>query len=159
MLDNLKVHIYLYSAVVFAVIFAFKSDANILSKALTLFIAIIHCRWGLYFLNMCGLVEKLFGMEMLVFCDRIFQLCGPHPVLTTVKMDAPDDLEEFRTKVIEHFMTFKRCKSVIKQIGSEFFMKETSNVDVLNGMVTIHPESLTEEGLCKFIAREHEAIE
>ena len=38
-------------------------------------------------------------------------------------------------------------------------MKETSNVDVLNGMVTIHPESLTEEGLCKFIAREHEAIE
>ena len=72
MLDNLKVHIYLYSAVVFAGFFAFKSDTNILSKILTLIIAIVHCRWGLYFLHMCGLVEKLFGMEMLVSIDRIF---------------------------------------------------------------------------------------
>ena len=158
MLDNLKVHIYLYSAVVFAVIFAIKSDSNILSKILTLVIAIIHCRWGMYFLHSCGMVDKLFGMEMLVGIDRIFQLCGPHTVITTVKIDAPDDLEEFRSKVIEHFMTFKRCKSVVKQIGSEFFLKETTKVDVLNGMVTIHQESLTEDDLCKFIAREHEAV-
>ena len=80
-------------------------------------------------LNTCGLVEKLFGMEILTGWDRAFLLSGPFkdrqvPVITYLKMDAPDDLELFRTKVANHFGKFKRFRSILIPIGNDFFLKE-----------------------------------
>ena len=161
MLDSFRVYVYLWSAFIASIAFAFISEINIWLKVLLIFAAFIHARWGMWFLDMFGLVEPLFCMEMLTGFSRAFLLTGniqkyQAPIPTVLKMDAPDNIEDFKAKLINHFMTFTRCRSMVKNIGAEFFMKKVTHPGMLQEMVEIHTETLDDEGLQQFIAKKLE---
>ena len=161
MLDHIRVYLYLWIPFVASIVFSFFSEINIWLKLLLIFAAFIHARWGMWFLDMFGMVEPLFCLEMLTGYSRAFLLSGDikkhqSVVNTVLKMEAPDDLEAFRTKLLDHFMTFKRCRSMVKNIGAEFFMKKVTHPGMLQEMVEIHNETLDDEGLQQFIAKKLE---
>ena len=161
MIDHIRVYLYLWTPFVASIVFSFISEIHWGLKALLIFAAFIHARWGMWFLDMFGLVEPLFCLEMLTGFSRAFLLSGniqkyQAVVPTVLKMDAPDDLEAFKAKLIAHFMTFKRCRSMVKNIGAEFFMKKVTHPGMLQEMVEIHNETLDDEGLQQFIAKKLE---
>ena len=111
MLDSFRVYVYLWSAFIASIAFAFISEINIWLKVLLIFAAFIHARWGMWFLDMFGLVEPLFCMEMLTGFSRLFCLGGDikkvqNPIPTVLKMEAPDDIEDFKEKITAHFLKF-----------------------------------------------------
>ena len=164
MIDHIRVYLYLWTPFVASIVFSFLSEINIWLKLLLIFAAFIHARWGMWFLDMFGLVEPLFCLEMLTGYSRAFLLSGniqKHQAVvpTVLKMDAPDDIEAFKAKLHAHFMTFKRCRSMVKNIGAEFFMKKVTNPGMLQEMVEIHDETLDEESLQQFIAKKLEVYQ
>ena len=76
MIERVKVHAYLYSPLLIAIAYDFLSEFSIYLKVFLTFLTLIHCRWGLWFLVNCGLVEFMFDMEMLTGFDRAFLLGG-----------------------------------------------------------------------------------
>ena len=164
MLDHIRVYLYLWTPFVASIVFSFLSEINIWLKLLLIFAAFIHARWGMWFLDMFGLVEPLFCLEMLTGFSRAFLLSGniqKHQAVvpTVLKMDAPDDMEAFKAKLLAHFMTFTRCRSMVKNIGAEFFMKKVTHPGMLQEMVEIHGETLDEESLQQFIAKKLEVYQ
>ena len=161
MKDHIRVYLYLWTPFVASIVFSFISKINWGLKILLILAAFIHARWGMWFLDMFGLVEPLFCLEMLTGYSRAFLLSGniqKHQAVvpTVLKMDAPDDIEAFKAKLLAHFMTFKRCGSMVKNIGAEFFMKKVTHPGMLQEMVEIHNETLDDEGLQQFIAKKLE---
>ena len=164
MIDHIRVYLYLWTPFVASIVFSFLSEINIWLKLLLIFAAFIHARWGMWFLDMFGLVEPLFCLEMLTGFSRAFLLSGniqKHQAVvpTVLKMDAPDDMEAFKAKLLAHFMTFTRCRSMVKNIGAEFFMKKVTHPGMLQEMVEIHGETLDEESLQQFIAKKLEVYQ
>ena len=115
-LTKINVLVYLYGGLLLAVKFAILTNYSIYLKIILIFLSCVHSRWGFWILNRFRLVETVFGMEFLEGYDRGFCLVGPireeqNVIVTCIKMDEPDDLEQFRRKVLKHFQQFKRCKS------------------------------------------------
>ena len=111
----------------------------------------------------CGLDLKLFGLELLTGIERTCCMLAPIreeqvAVIATIKMDAPDDIEKFRHKILNHFLQFRRYRSCLKQFGSDFFLSEVKDQSILNNIVTIHPEALTEEDVRRFVTKQHEDL-
>ena len=73
-------------------------------------------------------------------------------------MDAPDDIEKFKLKLLSHFLQFRRCRSCLKQIGGDFFLKEVKDQNILENIVTIHPEALSEQDVKRFVSKQHEDL-
>ena len=74
-------------------------------------------------------------------------------------MDAPDNILQFESKIATHFLSFKRCRSYLKQIGSDFFMREVSDANKLNKVVEIIDEKLDEKEVQSFVAKRLETYE
>ena len=68
-------------------------------------------------------------------------------------MDAPDNISQFKSKIATHFLSFKRFRSYLKQIGSDFFLREVTDADKLNRVVEVIDEKLDEKELLNFVAK------
>ena len=120
--------------------------------------ALIWCNAIMVWMHRCGLDLALFGLDLLVDTDRAFNyLCiqNPIPVTSCVKIDKPDNMDEFRQFVHSHFMGFRRCRSTIVRIWNDYFYKVEKRADVLESMVVIHDEPMDDDEVHAFQAKEH----
>ena len=63
-------------------------------KVLTVLFAMLWPHLGILIVNTTGLLERLLGMELVTAEDRQF-LFAKSVMTPTIKMDAPDELEQF----------------------------------------------------------------
>ena len=100
--------------------YLFYADSNWLMIPLYAILSFIWYRGIMLWLHRLGLDLPILGIELLVDGDSGFALVShftcPYIVTSCTKMDSPDDLEQFRKYVLNHFMTFRRCKSVLVRI-------------------------------------------
>ena len=153
-----RVMLYQWAAFIVSIFFAWYSDESRWLKAAFIALSWFHARWGLWFLDCCGLIRPFFQLDMLTGIDRTFLLGGDiekhqDPVPVILCMEAPDDIDEFKKKIHEHFLSFRRCRQAVVQIGSEFFLQDVTDIDKLNDMVVIHGTELDQEGIQDFTAK------
>lgn len=67
---------------------------------------LVWARYGIQILNLFGLVETIFGMELITGIERGLTVGLEIPPIVTsiLKIDRPIDLEGFRGKIKRHFM-------------------------------------------------------
>ena len=77
-----------------AVLLIYQLELKLWLKTLIVLFAITWSHLGILIVNMTGVLEHLLGMELVIAEDRQFLLTKS--IMTpTIKMDAPDDLEQF----------------------------------------------------------------
>ena len=121
----------------------------------TAIFAMVWHRGIMVWIHRCGLDLACFGLDLIADTDRGFlyiSLEQPFIVSSCVKIDKPDDLEEFRTFVLSHFMGFRRCRSTIVRIWNNYFWKEEKRADVLESMVKVHLDALDDDEVHAFQA-------
>ena len=96
--------------------------------------ALIWCNAITMWMHRCGLDLVIFGLDLIADTDRGFLYISqetPIVVSACIKIDLPDNLDEFRQFVHGHFMSYRRCRSTIVRIWNNDFFKEEKKIDLL----------------------------
>jgi len=97
--------------------YTFYADSHWLMLTVYAIVSFIWYRGIMLWLHRLGLDFPILGIELLVDGDSRFGIIDdPYIVTACIKMDAPDNLEQFRKFVLNHFKTFRRCKSTVVRI-------------------------------------------
>ena len=92
----------------------------------TAIFAMVWHRCIMIWIHRCGLDVACFGLDLLVGTDRgmMYMDLEQHiAVSSCIKIDKPEDLNEFRQFVLSHFMGFRRVRSTVVRIWNNYFFK------------------------------------
>ena len=101
----------------------------------------------------------MLGCDMLRDNDRMMQLAGSigvvqNIVATCIKIDAPDDLEQFRQFVHNHFMQYRKCRSTIVRIcPTNYFFQEITDKSITDKITELHTEKLDDDEVHEFLSK------
>ena len=95
----------------------------------TLFFLLLWSRYAIQILNLFGLIEPLFGLELVVGIERGLVIGQEIPPMVTsiLKIGRPDNLQAYTDMLRKHFMKYKRLRSQWVSVRYSHFFKEVTD--------------------------------
>ena len=86
-------------------------------------------------LDSTGIVDAATQMKLIKGIEKglcLLNYSGErNDIALLLQMDAPESLEQFKEHLKKHMTTFPRFTSRIVKVGSEFFLKQVDDPDIL----------------------------